>query len=143
MKNEDKVIILPIKEPWATMIKDSKKRFEFRSWNTDNWRIGQEIWIVATGKAKSPREVITKVIYMGSQIVEADESVKKTKTCYAVGVHTFKWTIEDLEAIGGKVGDNAIWISNPEQIIPFTLESIGIMRTPQKYQYYEKGSNGK
>lgn len=134
------IIILPIQEPWASMIASGVKQTEFRTWEPKTWTEGQTIWVVATGKAKGKRMVIAKCKFKGYGKIESTPKIKKDRDYLSGGIYYRELTLKTLEQQGGKIGDTGIFLSDIEKFEkPFTLESIGIKRTPQKFQYYKKG----
>ena len=131
------IIILPVKEQYALQIADGSKHTEFRTWEPTTWTKGQTIWIVATGATKGPRKVICEVKYLGYGEVKDTPEVKVDRYTVGGGEYINQLTTETLAKQGGKIGDVGIFLYDLVKFEePFTLKSIGIDRTPQKFQYH-------
>ncbi|NQZ66391.1 MAG: ASCH domain-containing protein [Mycoplasmatales bacterium] len=111
-----KIILLPIREPWATKIIEKGKRIEFRNWRP-NWKIGQEVWIIATGKAKSPREIIGSFEYSGYY----EPTINK------------QFTKNQIKEWGGNSTTTGLIISNVTKFKKPLKMSLLIKNTPRKY----------
>lgn len=119
-----KMKVLTIKEPWATMILEGKKTIETRTWHT---RYRGEILLHAS---KSPESKISGKIFAIANIVDCDIMTKghEEKACCKMYAGAKSWLLEDvmpIELIEAK-GSLGLWDLDGIEIVKKELEKENV-----------------